>query len=207
MKKLLFIIILIPFIGTAQINDDLYLEFNMVFVDDLEYTNKDINLFSPDMSSGHNNKSDIEQGVSMSFGYNFSDKLSFGVSYIEADISASNDIEYFVGNFTDKSVFANYDLCNIQKIVCFVHASMGEVEYSASRFLVYDDSELPINSPNGKANKKALGLGLQMDLKNHTAIVAKYIINEIEDDGFDGWDYGSGVDRYATMSIGLKMKL
>ena len=34
-----------------------------------------------------------------------------------------------------------------------------------------------------------------MDLKNHTAIVAKYVINEIEDDSFDGWDYGSGVDR------------
>ena len=46
-----------------------------------------------------------------------------------------------------------------------------------------------------------------MDLKNHTAIVAKYFINEIENDGFDGWDYGSGVDRYATMSIGVKMKL
>ncbi|MBH83555.1 MAG: hypothetical protein CMP70_02640 [Flavobacteriales bacterium] len=196
-----------PFIGIAQITDNLFLEFNTVFVDDLEYTNKDINLFSPDMSSGYNNKSDIEQGVSMSFGYNFSDKLSFGVSYIKADVSASNDIEYFVGNFTDKSVFANYDLCNIQKIVCFVHASMGEVEYNASRFLVYDDSELPINSPNGKANKKALGLGLQVNLKNHTAIVAKYIINEIEDDGFDGWDYGSGVDRFAIISIGLKLNL
>jgi hypothetical protein len=46
-----------------------------------------------------------------------------------------------------------------------------------------------------------------MNLKNNTAIVAKYIINEIEDDGFDGWDYGSGVDRYATISIGLKFKL
>ena len=71
----------------------------------------------------------------------------------------------------------------------------GEVEYRARRFLVYDDSQLPINSPDGKANKKFLCLGLKMDLKNHTAIVAKYVINEIEDDGFEG-DYGSGVDRY-----------
>tara|TARA_Y100001933_G_C18806455_1_gene483124 strand:- start:205 stop:798 length:594 start_codon:yes stop_codon:yes gene_type:complete len=196
-----------PFIGRAQITDDLYLEFNTVFVNDLEYTNKDINLFSPDMSSGHNNKSEIEQGVNMSLGYNFSNKLSFGVSYIDADISASNDIEYFSGSFTDKSVFVNYDLYTIQNLVCFAHVSMGEVEYEASRYLVYDDSELPINSPNGKANKKALGFGLQMNLKKHIAIVAKYIINEIEDDGFDGWDYGSGVDRYATMSIGLKINL
>ena len=77
MKKLLFIIILIPFIGMAQITDNLFVEFNRVFVDDLKYTDKDINLFSPDMSSSHNSKSDIEMGVSMSLGYNFSDKLSF----------------------------------------------------------------------------------------------------------------------------------
>ena len=48
MKKLLFIIILMPFIGMAQITDNLFLEFNRVFVDDLEYTNKDVNLFSPE---------------------------------------------------------------------------------------------------------------------------------------------------------------
>ena len=203
MKKFLFIIILIPFIGMAQISDNLFVEFNRVFVEDLKYTDKDINHFSPDMSSGHNSKSTIETGESMSLGYNFSDKLSFGASYIIAEISASNDIEYFNGNFTDKSVFINYDLYTIQKLVCFAHASVGEVEYEASRFLVYDDSELPINSPNGKANKKALGLGLKMSIKNQTAIVAKYIINEIDDDGFDGWDYGSEVDRYATYSVGL----
>ena len=129
MKKLLFIIILMPFIGMAQITDNLFVEFNRVFVDDLKYTDKDVNLFSPDMSSSHNSKSEIKQGVSMSLGYNFSDKLSFGASYIDAEISASNDIEYFTGNFNDKSVFINYDLYKIQNIICFVHASIGEVEY------------------------------------------------------------------------------
>ena len=196
-----------PCIAMGQITDKLFVEFNIIFVDDLEYTDKDVNLFSPDMSSGHNSKSEIKNGASASLGYNFSNKLSFGVSYIESNISASNDIEYFQGSFTDKSIFVNYDLYNIQKIVCFAQASMGKVEYNASRFLVYDDSEIPINSPNGKANKKALGLGLQMNIDNHTAIVAKYIINEIADDGFDGWDYGSGVDRFATFSIGLNLKL
>ena len=100
------------------------------------------------------------------------------------------------------SAFLNYDLYTIQKLVCFAHASVGEVEYEANRFLVYDDSELPINSPNGKANKKALGLGLQMNLKTKQQSL-RNIINEIDDDGFDGWDYGSGVDRYTTYSVGL----
>ena len=42
MKKLLFIIILMPFIGMAQITDNLFLEFNRVFVDDLKYTDRSI---------------------------------------------------------------------------------------------------------------------------------------------------------------------
>ena len=49
MKKLLFIITLIMSNYTG-----FFVEFNIIFVDDLEYTDKDINLFSPDMSSGHN---------------------------------------------------------------------------------------------------------------------------------------------------------
>ncbi len=191
----------------AQTNDKLYTEVNMVFVNDLEYTNKDVNLFSSDMSSGYNSKSKIENGLSFSLGYSFSQKLSFGISYIDSDISASNDIEYFQGSFKDKSVFVHYDLFTLQKLECFAHLSMGEVRYKASRFLVYDDSELPVNSPNGTANKKALGLGLKFNLKNNMAIVAKYIINEIEDDGLDGWDYGSGVDRYSIINIGLNFKL
>ena len=42
-----------------------------------------------------------------------------------------------------------------------------------------------------------------MNIDNYTTIVVKYIINEIADDGFDGWDYGSDVDRFAIFSIGL----
>lgn len=207
MRNIIFILALVPIIGTAQITDKLFAEFNIVYVDDLEYTDKDVNSFSPDMYSGHNEKSDIENGINFSVGYKYSANLSFGFTYSEADISASNDIEYYKGSFNDMSAFITYDLYKIQNFMLFGYASMGEIEYEASRYLVFDDSELPVNSPNGTANKMALGFGIKMNMKNNMAVVAKYILNEIDDDGFDGWDYGSGVDRYADISIGLRLDL
>ena len=46
-----------------------------------------------------------------------------------------------------------------------------------------------------------------MAIKDNMTIVVKYTLNELDDDGFDGWDYGSDTDRYAFMSVGLRMKL
>ena len=31
--------------------------------------------------------------------------------------------------------------------------------------------------------------------------------NKIQDDGFDGWDYGSGSDQYLYKSVGLRLYL
>ena len=95
----------------------------------------------------------------------------------------------------------------MKNIMFFANASLGQVEYEASSFLVLDDSELPINSPDGTANKMALGLGAKMELQNNMSVVVKYTLNELYDDGFDGWDYRSDVDRYAFMSISIRMNL
>ena len=94
-----------------------------------------------------------------------------------------------------------------KKHIFFTDASLGQVEYEASRFLVSDDSELTINSPDETANKMALGLGAKMATKDNMTIVVKYTLNELDDDGFDDWDYGSGTNRYTFMSVGLRMKL
>ena len=75
-----------------------------------------------------------------------------------------------------------------KKHIFFTDASLGQVEYEASRFLVSDDSELTINSPDETANKMALGLGAKMAIKDNMTIVVKYTLNELDDDGFDGWD-------------------
>lgn len=189
-------------LSIAQISDKLFAEVSLGLVKDLKYTDKDINLFSPDMSSSRHQ---LEHGKELSIGYQYSKKIALGVSYLDARIYGSNDIEYFKGNFTDLSAFIQYDLYKIQNVILFATAAAGKTEYAASRFLVYDDTRLPINSPDGKANKKALGIGAKADCKNNISIVAKYTVNEVDDDGFDGWDYGSNVDRYGFMSIGVRM--
>ena len=207
MKNIILIIALLPMVSMAQITDKLFAEVSFGLVEDIEHTDKDINLFSPDMSSSHSSDAELENGFDISIGYQYSEKIAVGFSYLDAEISGSNDVEYFQGEFTDMSAFIQYDLYQVKNIMFFADASLGQVEYEASRFLVSDDSELPINSPDGTANKMALGLGAKMAIKDNMTIVVKYTLNELDDDGFDGWDYGSDTDRYAFMSVGLRMKL
>ena len=207
MKNILLILALLPMVSMAQITDKLFAEVSFGLVEDIEHTDKDINLFSPDMSSSHSSDAELENGFDISIGYQYSEKIAVGFSYLDAEISGSNDVEYFQGEFTDMSAFIQYDLYQVKNIMFFADASLGQVEYEASRFLVSDDSELPINSPDGTANKMALGLGAKMAIKDNMTIVVKYTLNELDDDGFDGWDYGSDTDRYAFMSVGLRMKL
>ncbi|MDG1004489.1 MAG: outer membrane beta-barrel protein [Emcibacteraceae bacterium] len=207
MKNIILIIALLPMVSMAQISDKLFAEVSFGLVEDIEHTDKDINLFSPDMSSSHSSDAELENGFDISIGYQYSEKIAVGFSYLDAEISGSNDVEYFQGEFTDMSAFIQYDLYQVKNIMFFADASLGQVEYEASRFLVSDDSELPINSPDGTANKMSLGLGAKMEIQNNMSVVVKYTLNELDDDGFDGWDYGSDVDRYAFMSIGIRMNL
>ena len=207
MKNILLILALLPMVSMAQITDKLFAEVSFGLVEDIEHTDKDINLLSPDMSTSHSSDAELENGFDISIGYQYSEKIAVGFSYLDAEISGSNDVEYFQGEFTDMSAFIQYDLYQVKNIMFFADASLGQVEYEASRFLVSDDSELPINSPDGTANKMALGLGAKMAVKDNMTIVVKYTLNELDDDGFDGWDYGSDTDRYAFMSVGLRMKL
>ena len=207
MKNILLILALLPMVSMAQITDKLFAEVSFGLVEDIEHPDKDINLFSPDMSTSHSSDAELENGFDISIGYQYSEKIAVGFSYLDAEISGSNDVEYFQGEFTDMSAFIQYDLYQVKNIIFFADASLGQVEYEASRFLVSDDSELPINSPDGTANKMALGLGAKMAVKDNMTIVVKYTLNELDDDGFDGWDYGSDTDRYAFMSVGLRMKL
>tara|TARA_B110000977_G_C11014847_1_gene469054 strand:- start:2 stop:631 length:630 start_codon:yes stop_codon:yes gene_type:complete len=207
MKNAILILALLPMVSMAQVKEKLFVEASIGLVEDLEYKDKDINMFSPDMSSRHSNKSGLENGLDLSIGYQYSDKLVFGINFLEAEISASNDVEYFQGEFNDINAFIQYDIYQIKKMMFFANASLGQVEYEASRFLVSDDSELTINSPEGTANKMALGIGAKMQFKENLSILLKYTLNELNDDGFDGWDYGSGVDRYAYISLALRMKL
>ena len=38
-------------------------------------------------------------------------------------------------------------------------------------------------------------------------IAVRWTLNELDNDGFDGWDYGSDTDRNAFISAGLRINL
>ncbi len=82
----------------------------------------------------------------------------------------------------------------------------NDVEYyEAKRFLTSDNSELTINSREGRAFKVAIAFGLKMKFSNDIQLIFKHNISRINDDGFDGWDYGTNVDLYSFSSINLRL--
>ena len=88
----------------------------------------DINPYSPDMQSEFEGRDDVMKGIQYSFGYYITKSLSIGVNYMDAEIAGSNAIEFYEGSFTEKNVFANFDVIGINDLVFFATASCGKVE-------------------------------------------------------------------------------
>jgi hypothetical protein len=207
MKKFLLIILLAPTLVFSQNKGDYYLQYNYGIVLDIYNPDMDINPYSPDMQSNFEDREDATNGTQFSFGYYISDKVTLGVNYMESEIAGANAIEFYNSEFSEKNVFLNYDVIEINKINAFATAAYGEVEWSADRSLMFDDGIIPLNTYKGTAKKYAYGAGLSYKLNNDIEISLSITKNEIQHDGFDGWDYGSGSDQYLYKSIGVRIYL
>lgn len=71
------------------------------------------------MSTSHSSDAELENGFDISIDYQFSEKIAVEFSYLDAEISVSNDVEYFQVEFTDMSAFIQYDLYQVKNIIFF----------------------------------------------------------------------------------------
>ncbi len=70
-------------------------------------------------------------------------------------------------------------------------------------YLLFDNTEIPINSPEGDATKFNYGYGIKILLGDNFMLSVKTTRDTVEDDGFDGWDYGTDIDKFSYHSVGL----
>lgn len=208
MKKILLIVLLLPILSFAQSLDSLIvIDLGFGLAKDLSYTNKDVNDYSPDMSSYFDNEKVLKNGVEFNIAYKLNKKCLVGFDFLNSSIYGYNNVEYFEGKFNEKNFFIEYDILNFKMIDAFLNASTGLVDYEAKRFLLLDDTELSINSPNGRDFKSAVAFGLKLNFINDIQLIFKYNFTRIYDDGFDGWDYGTDVDLYSFRSVNLRLPL
>ncbi len=78
--------------------------------------------------------------------------------------------------------------------------------WSATRSLIFDEGTIPLSIHEGKADKYSYGGGVRYKF-DAVEISLSIVRNKIQDDGFDGWDYGSGSDQYLYKSVGLRLYL
>jgi hypothetical protein len=99
MRRLLYALLLCPLLAYSQQMGMLTISTNIDFVHDVKNTAKDVNSFSPDMSSSYNKLRDLNLGGEISIGYQLFDKLNLGISNEWSNIKGANSIENYQTNF------------------------------------------------------------------------------------------------------------
>ena len=207
MRKILILAIIIPNLCLGQTNGKIFIDYQFGYLIDEFNPKMDINPYSPDMQSNFNNRDDITNGIKYSIGYYLTNELSVGINYMNEKISGSNEIESYIADFTERNLFASYDVFNFNNLIIFTRLSIGEVLFSNQRKLIYDGSLIPGNCINCSSKKSSYGAGVLVKLNEDLKITFNISRNLVEHDGFDGWDYGSGSDQYLYKSIGIRMYL
>ena len=203
MKHIIIVLTFLPVFVFSQIDDQKGIVFglNYGFAQDISYTEEDINEFSPDMSSEILGS---DRGYQISIGYKVND-ITFGINFRNCNITGENTIEYHESKFRERNLFAEYDIVKKDSYILFLTGSFGSVNYDSKRYLIHDDTELPINSPSGDASKYNFGGGIKILLTDYLLLTASTTMDVVDDDGFDGWDYGTNIDKFSYHSVGLRI--
>lgn len=201
MKHIIIVLTFLPVFVFSQIDHQKGIVFglNYGFAQDISYTAEDINEFSPDMSS---EILESDRGYQLSIGYKYND-ITFGANFRSCNIKGENTIEYHQSKFRERNLFAEYDIIKKDRYILFLTGSFGNINYESKRYLIYDDTELTINSPSGDASKYNFGGGIKMILTDYLLLTASTTMDVVDDDGFDGWDYGTNIDKFSYHSVGL----
>lgn len=208
MKRIIvFCLAVVPALLWAQEPGSFYVGYNYGVIEDVFYPDLDINPYSPDMASDYEGSVEYRNASQYSLGYQASEKLVLGVNYMKGEIYGANSIEFYDGVFTEYNAFAQYDVFEFNQAMVYASGSYGQIDFSADRSLMFDDGVIPLNTYSDESTKFSYGLGVRIPFGDNLQITLDYTFDEVKHDGFDGWDYGSGVDRYTFKSVGLRYYL
>ncbi|MDB3927084.1 outer membrane beta-barrel protein [Flavobacteriales bacterium] len=208
MKKILFLIILIcPLFVFGQSKGDYLLTLNYGIVLDENHSDLDEDGHSPDMYTGYNDRDDAKNSVKISASYHLTDNMLFGVSYMNSEIEGSNEIEIWNGEFAELNVFVELEILEMNDFGVYAKCGLGNISFDSFRNLVFDGGQVPLNSYSGDSNKLLYGSRASYQISKNINLSLEITRNIVNHDGFDGWDYGSGKDRFLYQSIGISFNL
>ena len=228
MKKYIILLFLLPILSSAQVDSSRYNLFNKIdlkgisnsiklinpdklsvglkigFVYDVNFSDLDIDQWSTDLSGSSSGS--IPYSYLISLDYDVSSSLSIGVNYGKGHIYGENDIMYYNGEFTQYNLSSRLNIFTIKDILSFyTHAGIGIINSTSSRSFIFDDVVFLENET--ESIKTDLGIGVRYDYNDRISFNLERSYNRVADDGFDGWDDGTGNDKFVYTSLGVSYRL
>lgn len=124
-----------------------------------------------------------------------------------AGLTGANDVEYYDNSFQEFDLDMILLLNNLDKghqnlpLNYYAKLGLGAGSYQTERYLVSDNS-LNSSRKSGFWNGR-VGAGVQYEYNNFLRLDFEMAYNVAFDDGFDGYNQGSGSDPYLTTGIGV----
>ena len=228
MKKYIILIFVLPILSTAQVDGSKYHLLDKVSIKgisnsiklinseklsvglkigavyDVDFSNLDIDQWSTDLSGYSSGNTPYSYVFSLD--YDVSSSLSFGVNYGKGYIYGENDIMYHNGEFTQYTFSSRLNIFNIKDMLSFyADAGIGIINSTSSRSFIFDDVVFLENEI--ESIKTDLGIGVQYDYNDRISFNLERSYNRVADDGFDGWDDGTGNDKFMYTSLGISYRL
>ncbi len=155
--------------------------------------------------NGDNTKLDFAFGLDLT--YFFSPFFSLDFAYDIGSMTAANELEYSQTDVSFYNLGANFNLkrAGLKEYftwVPYARISAGIAQYDATRFMAGDD--LPFNSTSGNAMNVGLGLGIRYHINNNLHLNLASEFRTVFNDGFDGYDYGTGRDQMLQTTLGIR---
>jgi outer membrane protein OmpA-like peptidoglycan-associated protein/opacity protein-like surface antigen len=155
--------------------------------------------------NGENTNFDFALGFDLS--YFLSSFFSLDFAYDFGSVTAANELEFTETNVNFYTLGANFNLKRSGlkesfRWVPYARFSAGIVQFDANRYLVGNAGLL--NQETGNAFNVGAGLGIKYHFTDNLHINLSSEFRTILNDGFDGYDYGSGRDHLLQTTIGIR---
>lgn len=166
-----------------------------------------------DMRGLYTDQDNFDYNFGLNMGVALSPVFSLYGNYQYGVLSGSNDIgEYYQTDFMQYGLGLRFLFHNLtrrsaglKKWTFVPYAGLNLTDFTAKRYLLNDQSL--ISTVEGKQDIAAnAGLELAYNLNRNWSILLKTGYNWVNNDGLDGYDYGTGQDQFLRSNLGIRYK-
>lgn len=202
MKKIILILFITPYLSFSQFSEFTF-EFERGFFEDVLHSDLDENSFSSDLSSTFEGLK--FNSLRFAVYYPIYNKFQLGVFYSDNKSSGANSVEYYETKFDEYGLNLEYDFYQLDDFTFFTDVFVSNINFNSSRYFL-ENKTFPISEISDDATALGYGFGANYNISKKVMLSFSYSLYSINNDGFDGWDYGTDIDKLIYRSFSIRFK-